>query len=170
MDCSPLGFPVLHYLLVFAQAYVHWVGDAIQLSHPLSPLLLLPSIFPRIRVFTNESALFIRWPKYWNFLLQHQFFPWIFSVKFLWEWPVWSPCRPRNSREYSPATSVFLCKPDESPIESISEPNSPMWFLCCVYLALCWLTQSWTRKIKVATFMKHQICTRWREFQIETDH
>ena len=36
-------------------------------SHPLLPLLLLPSIFPRIRVFSNESALCIRWPKYWSF-------------------------------------------------------------------------------------------------------
>ena len=40
---------------------------SIQPSHPLSPLLLLPSIFPSIRVFSNESALLIRWPKYWSF-------------------------------------------------------------------------------------------------------
>ena len=39
----------------------------IQPFHPLSPLLLLPSIFPSIRFFSNESALFIRWPKYWSF-------------------------------------------------------------------------------------------------------
>ena len=43
------------------------VGDAIQPSHPLSPLLLLSSIFPSIRVFSNESVLLIRWPKYWGF-------------------------------------------------------------------------------------------------------
>ena len=46
------------------QTHVHRVGDAIQPSHPL---LLLPSIFPSIRVFSNESALCIRWPKYWSF-------------------------------------------------------------------------------------------------------
>ena len=40
------------------------------------PLLLLPSIFPGIRVFSNESALCIRWPKYWEFQLQHQSFQW----------------------------------------------------------------------------------------------
>ena len=51
----------------FTQTHVHWVGDAIQPSHPCRPLLLLPSIFPSIRVFSNESALLIRWPKYWNF-------------------------------------------------------------------------------------------------------
>ena len=57
---------VLHYLLEFAQIHIHWVSDAIQPSHPLTPLLL-PSIFPSIRVFSNKSALHIRWPKYWNF-------------------------------------------------------------------------------------------------------
>ena len=67
MDCSTPGFPVLHYLLEFAQTHVHLVSDAIQPSHPLPPLLLLPSVFPSIRVFSNESALCIRWPKYWSF-------------------------------------------------------------------------------------------------------
>ena len=47
------------------------------------PLLLLPSIFPNIRVFSNESALCIRWPKYWSFQLQHQSFQWIFRTDFL---------------------------------------------------------------------------------------
>ena len=45
----------------------HRGADAIQPSHPLSPLLLLPSIFPSIRVFSNELTLPIRWPKYWSF-------------------------------------------------------------------------------------------------------
>ena len=67
MNCSMLGFPVLHYLPEFAQTHIHWVGDAIQPSHPLSSLSPLPSIFPSIRVFSNESALLIRWPKYWSF-------------------------------------------------------------------------------------------------------
>ena len=44
-----------------------WVGDAIQSSCPLLSPLLLSSIFPNIRVFANESALLIRWPKYWSF-------------------------------------------------------------------------------------------------------
>ena len=67
MDCSMPGFPVLHSLLEFAQTYVRWVSDATQPSHPLSPLLLLPSIFSSIKVFSNELALCIRWPKYWSF-------------------------------------------------------------------------------------------------------
>ena len=70
--CNPIegnmpGFPVHHQLLELAQTQVHPVSDAIQPSHPLSPLLLLPSIFPRIRVFSNVPVLRIRWPKYWSF-------------------------------------------------------------------------------------------------------
>ena len=67
MDCSMPGFPVLHHLPGFAQTHVHRV---VMLSSHLilcCPLLLLPSIFPNIRVFSNESALRIRWPKYWSF-------------------------------------------------------------------------------------------------------
>ena len=68
MDCSTPGFPVLHHLSELAQTHVHWVGDAIQSSCPLSsPSPLLPSIFPSIWIFSNESALYIRWPKYWSF-------------------------------------------------------------------------------------------------------
>ena len=67
MDCSTPGFPVLHHLPELAQTHVHCVGDATQPSHLCCPLLLLPSIFPSIRVFSNEPALCIRWPKYWNF-------------------------------------------------------------------------------------------------------
>ena len=66
MECSTPGFLVLHCLPEFAQTYVHWVSDTIEPSRPLSPLLLLPSIFPSIRVFSNESTLHIRWPKYWG--------------------------------------------------------------------------------------------------------
>ena len=67
MDCSTSGFPVFHHLMSFAQTHVHWVGDAIQPSH-LCHLLQYPhSIFPNIRVFSKESALHMRWPKYWSF-------------------------------------------------------------------------------------------------------
>ena len=67
MNCSMPGLAVHHQLSEFIQTHVHWIGDAIQPSHPLSFLLLLPSIFPSIRVFSHESALCIRWPKYWSF-------------------------------------------------------------------------------------------------------
>ena len=67
MDCNMPVFPALHYLSEFAQTHVHWVDDVIQPSHPLSPLLFLLSIFPSIRIFSNELALCIRWPKYLSF-------------------------------------------------------------------------------------------------------
>ena len=67
MNCSTLGLPVHHQLPESTQTHVHCVSDAIQSSPPLSPLLLLPSVFPSIRVFSNESTLHIRWPKYWSF-------------------------------------------------------------------------------------------------------
>ena len=66
MDCSAPGFPVLHQLLEFVQMHVHCVDDAFQPFQPRSPLLL-PSVFPSIRVFSNEPALHITWPKYWSF-------------------------------------------------------------------------------------------------------
>ena len=65
MDCSTPGFPVHHQLLELVQTHFHRVGDAIQPSHPL--LSPSPSIFPSIRVFSRESVLHIRWPKYWSF-------------------------------------------------------------------------------------------------------
>ena len=67
MDCSMQDFLVLRYLLEFAQSHVHWVNDVIQPSHLLSPRSPSAFFFPSIKVFSRESALRIRWPKYWNF-------------------------------------------------------------------------------------------------------
>ena len=69
MDCSTPVFPVLHHLPVFtfAQTHVYWISDAIQPSHLLSSPSPPAFNFPSIRVFSNESALHIRWPKYWSF-------------------------------------------------------------------------------------------------------
>ena len=61
------GLPVHHQLTELAQTLVHQVNDAIQPSHPLSSPSPLASIFPSIKVFSNESTLHIRWPKYWSF-------------------------------------------------------------------------------------------------------
>ena len=64
---SHQGLPVHPQLLEFTQIHVHRVSDAIQPSHPLSSPSPPPSIFPSIRVFSKESVLCIRWPKYWSF-------------------------------------------------------------------------------------------------------
>ena len=67
MDCSTPGLPVHHKLLELTQTHVHWVGDAIQPSHPLLSTFPPTLIFPTIRIFSNESVLRIRWQKYWSF-------------------------------------------------------------------------------------------------------
>ena len=84
------------------------------------PLLLLPSIFPSIRVFSNESGLF-QWfrslhqvAKVLELQIQHQSFLCIFRTDFLYNWVVWSPCCPRDSQESSLAPQIkginsFLC-------------------------------------------------------------
>ena len=66
INCSMPGIPVLHHFPEFVQTHVHWLGDAIQLSHPLSPPSPLTSVFPSISVFSSESDLHIRWSKYWS--------------------------------------------------------------------------------------------------------
>ena len=66
MNPSTPGLPVHHQLPEFTQTHIHRVSDAIQPSHPLSS----PSPAPnpsQIGVFSNESTLCIRWPKYWSF-------------------------------------------------------------------------------------------------------
>ena len=67
MNCSTPGLPVHHQLLEFTQTHAHRVGDVIQPSHPLSSPSPLAPIPPSIRVFSNESTLHMRWPKYWSF-------------------------------------------------------------------------------------------------------
>ena len=67
MEYSTPGFPAHHQLLELTQTHVHWVSDTIQPSHLCHPLLLPPSIFPSIRVFSTESILCIRWSEYWSF-------------------------------------------------------------------------------------------------------
>ena len=67
MDCSITGFPVFH---IFWSLLKFMSTESVMPSNHLifcCPLLLLPSIFPSLKIFSNESALHIRWPKYWNF-------------------------------------------------------------------------------------------------------
>ena len=102
VDCSTPGLPVPHQLLELPQTHIHRVGDAIQPSHPPSPLLLPPSIFPSIRVFSNESVLCIRWPEYWSFSFSispsnEYWGPISFRMGL-----VGYPCSPRDSQESSP--------------------------------------------------------------------
>ena len=84
MDYSTPDFPVLHHLPVLAQAHVHWISDPIQ-PFVLCLPLLLPLVFPSIRVFSNESALCIRWPKYWSFSISPSSeYSWLISIRIDW--------------------------------------------------------------------------------------
>ena len=67
MNRSTPVLPVHHKLPEFTQTHVHRVSDAIQPSHSLSSPFILPPVPPSIRVFSNESTLRMRWPKYWSF-------------------------------------------------------------------------------------------------------
>ena len=67
MDCSSPGFPVLHYLPELAQTHIHWVGDAIQQSHPRSPPSLPVLGLSQPQGIFQWLTLHIRWPKYWSF-------------------------------------------------------------------------------------------------------
>ena len=65
VDCSMPGFPVCHQLPKLAQTLVRWI--VMPSNHLILWLLFLPSVFLSIRIFSNESVLHIKWPKYWNF-------------------------------------------------------------------------------------------------------
>ena len=106
MDCNTPGFPVYHHFPELAQIHVHWVSDAIQPSHPLSP----PS--PPAFNLSQNQGLF-KWvgsshqvAKVLEFQLQHQSFLWIFRTDFLWDWQDGSPCSPRDSQESSPTPQL----------------------------------------------------------------
>ena len=138
MDC---GFPVLHHLPELAQTNVHRVRDAIQPSGPL--LSLYPSAFN----LSQHWGLF-QWvgsshqaDKILELQLQHQSFQWIFSVDFLYDWLVWSPCSPRDSRESSPTpqfksiNSLALSLLYGSTLISIHDHGENHSFDC---VDLCW--------------------------------
>ena len=102
MNHSTPGLPVHHQLPEFTQT--HAIKSVMPSSHLIlcCPLFLLPPIPPSIRVFSNESTLRMRWPKYWSFS---------FSISPSNEHPglisfrmdlVGSPCSPRDSQESSP--------------------------------------------------------------------
>ena len=82
------------------------------------PLLLLPPIPPSIRVFSNESTLRMRWPKYWSFrfsIIPSKEIPGLISFRM--DWLEWSPCSPRDSQESSPTPQFKLQQCIAKPIQ-----------------------------------------------------
>ena len=102
IDCSLPGFPVHHQLPELAQTHVHWVGDAIQPSHPLSyPSLPTFNLSQHQGLFQWVSSL-LQVAKVLEFQLQHQSLQWTFRTDFSWDWLVWSPCSSSDSQKSSP--------------------------------------------------------------------
>ena len=102
MDCSTPGLPVHHQIPEFTQTHVHWVGDAIQPSHPLS--LPSPPAFnlSQHQGFSNEAVLCIKRPKYWSFsfsISPSNEYSGLISFRINW---FGSPCSPRDFQESSP--------------------------------------------------------------------
>ena len=108
MDYSIPGCLVYCHLPEFTQTHVHWVGDAIQISHPLSPSS------PHAFNLSQHQSLF-KWvssshqeAKVLDFQLQRQSFQWIFRTNFLYDGLVGSPCSPRDSQESSPTPQLKI--------------------------------------------------------------
>ena len=103
MHSSMPGFP--SFTISWSLLKLMSLESVMPSSHLIlcDPLLLLPSIFPSITVFSNESVLHIRWPRYWSFSFSiSPSNEWIFRTDFLYDWPLWSPSSPRDSQESSP--------------------------------------------------------------------
>ena len=106
MDCSMPGFPVHHQLPEFTQTHVHWAGDAIQPSHPLSSPSP-PAVNPSQHQGLFQWLSSLHWvAEVLELQLQHQSFQWIFRTDFLLDWLVWS-CSPRDFQESSPTPQLY---------------------------------------------------------------
>ena len=102
MNRSTPGLPVHHQLPEFTETHVHWVSKPSSHLILCRPLLLLPPIPTSIRVFSNESTLRMRWPKYWSLsisIIPSKENP---RADLLQNGLVGSPCSPRDSQESSP--------------------------------------------------------------------
>ena len=138
MDCSTPGLPVPQHLLEFAQVHVHCISD--QSSHLIlwGPFLLLPSVFPSIRDFSNKLSVCIRWPK---LELQHQSFQWVFKISLTLEplivWIMTNSGKLLERGKYQTRTSYCY----HSPILRRAQNNFQWllsWNLC--FICLCVLS------------------------------
>ena len=151
MHCNTPGFHIHHQLLKLTKTHVHWVSDAIQPSHPL---LLLPSIYPSIRVFSNESVLCIRCQSV-GVSASASVLPMNIQDQFLLLLMVWSPCiqvtlksllQQDNSKTSILQCSAFFmvqlshpCMTTGKPIALILQTLLVKQYLCFLICCLGWL-------------------------------
>jgi len=102
MDCSTPGLCIHYQLLEFTQTHVHWVGDVIQPSHPLSSASSPAFNLSQHQGLSKWISSSHQVAKVLEFQLQHQSFQWTFRTDLHWDGLVGSPCSPRNSQESSP--------------------------------------------------------------------
>ena len=142
MDSSTPGFPVHHQLPEFTQTHV--IESVIPSNHLiLCHPLLLPSIFPGIRIFSRVSSLH-QVVGLLELQLQHQSFQRVLRANFLEDWLVWSPCCPKDSQESSP-TPQF---------KSINSPVlSTLYGPTLTSIHDYWKTIAFTRQIFVGKVM-----------------
>ena len=151
-DCSMPGLPVRHQLPEFTQTHVHWVGDPIQQSHPLSSPFPPTFNLSQHQVLSTESTLRFRWPKYWSSsfsISPSNEYSEMISLRMDWFYLlvvqgtlqsllqyhglVLSPCCPRGSTESSPIPQFksinslalsFLYSPTLTPIHDYWKNHS----------------------------------------------
>ena len=106
MDCSMPGFTVLHCLLGKLMS----IQSVMPFSHLIlcHPLVLLRSIFPSIRIFSNELDLHIGWPKCWSFSFSISSSNGYSGLTAIRDWLIWSPCSVRGSQVSSPSPQLKL--------------------------------------------------------------
>ena len=128
-NCSTPGFPVHHQLPEFTQTHVQWCHPTISSS----TTLLLSSIFPRIRLFSNKLTLRIRWPKYWNFNISlTNEYSGLFSFRICWFYFLWcsflcllvnSACK-AGDLDSIPASERSLGEGNGNPLQCSYQENS----------------------------------------------
>ena len=154
MDCSAPGFTISRSSLKLMSIESMMPSNHLILC---CPLLFPLSIFPSIRVFSNELAVCIKVATVLELQIQHHSFQWIFKIDFLKDWLVWSPCCPRDSQESSPAPQF----------DSInSSALSLLYGPTCIYIHDYWKNHSFDYSVHTDTqtkihthILEKQICS-----------
>ena len=169
MNHSKPGFPVHHQLPEFTEIHVHRVSDAIQPSRPLSSLLLLSSIPPSIRDFSNESTLRVRWPKYWSFsfsIIPSKEIPGLISFRMDWldllagQGTLKSLLQHHSSKASILRCSAFFTVQLSHPYPISWSFLGNLYFLLWWYCSVQWVSCVLVEKLNRVLLCKRQIKTR----------